>query len=184
MRPRTLISAALTGLAACGQIPAPDLAALVDPAGIQVSRGMGPPGADPGACYGRETTPAVIETVTEQVMIQPPQISSSGQVIEPGVFVTETRQRIVRERRELWFETPCEVQRGDAEFISNLQRALEARGHFRGMITGVMDARTRRAVRSYQASEGLDSAVLSVAAARRLGLLVWDPGLDTGGAGS
>jgi peptidoglycan hydrolase-like protein with peptidoglycan-binding domain len=34
-----------------------------------------------------------------------------------------------------------------------------------------MDARTRAAVRAYQKPEGLDSGILSLAAARRLGLV-------------
>jgi peptidoglycan hydrolase-like protein with peptidoglycan-binding domain len=55
-----------------------------------------------------------------------------------------------------------------------LQRALRARALYRGEISGVMDARTRAAVRRLQEPQGLDSGILSLAAARQLGLLV-DP---------
>ena len=57
------------------------------------------------------------------------------------------------------------------EFISSVQRALDVRGFYSGALTGRMDARTLRAVRKYQAPQGLDSSVLSLAAARKLGLV-------------
>lgn len=128
-----------------------------------------PPGADPEACYARTTTPAIIETVTEQVLVQPPQIAADGSVTYPAVYRTETRQEIVRERRELWFETLCEDEL-TPEFIASLQRALQARQYFGGAITGRMDIRTRRAIRAYQEAEGVKSDILSLAAARKLGL--------------
>ncbi len=175
--------AGLLAVGACTSMGGDDVfSAVIEPLStdVEVSRGVGPPDADPNACYGREVTPAVIETVTEQVMLQPPQIASDGRVLEPGVFVTETQQRIVEERRVLWFETPCQAER-DPEFIASLQRALMARGLYRGTPNGVMDRRTRRAIRDYQAPQGLDSAVLSLAAARQLGLAIWDPTLAAGG---
>jgi Putative peptidoglycan binding domain. len=128
-----------------------------------------PPGADPNACYARHVTPAIIETVTEQVMVQPPQIDSSGKVIYPAVYRTETRQEIVRERKELWFETLCRED-WTPEFISSVQRALQVRGYFHGTVNGRMDHATRRAIRTYQFEQGVDSEVLSIAAARQLGL--------------
>lgn len=172
----------LLAVAACGAVEAPDITGLIAPNTVEVSRGMGPPGADPNACYGRETTPAVIETVTDQVMLQPPEINSAGQVLQPAVFMTETRQQIVQERRELWFETPCQAEIGDPDFIASLQRALAARDLYRGPANGVMDARTRRAIRAFQEPQGLNSPILSMAAARQLGLVVWDPVAAAGGA--
>lgn len=178
-----ILATGLLGLGACASMPGEEVfSAVIAPVEteVQVTRGSGPPNADPDACYGHEVTPAVIETVTEQVMLQPPQIASDGTVLEPGVFMTETQQRIVEERRELWFETPCEAEYSP-EFIAALQRALSARGLYRGQPSGVMDNRTRRGIRSYQEPQGLDSAVLSLAAARQLGLSIWDPELAAGG---
>ncbi|TNE70050.1 MAG: peptidoglycan-binding protein [Rhodobacteraceae bacterium] len=128
-----------------------------------------PPGADPEACYARHVTPAIIETVTEHVMVQPPQIDSSGAVAYPAVYRTETRQEIVRERKELWFETLCRED-WTPEFIASVQRALQVRGYFQGAVNGKMDHATRRAIRAYQLEQGVDSEVLSIAAARQLGL--------------
>lgn len=72
---------------------------------------------------------------------------------------------------ETWFEVPCPQDIDDA-FIASLQRALAARGLHAGDITGEMDAATRAAVRRYQLPMGLSSDILSIAAARRLGLVV------------
>ena len=129
-----------------------------------------PPGAAPGTCWGKVVTPAVIETVTEQVLLQPAEVLVDGTVRAPAVYKTETRQAIVKERQATWFETPCAVDL-TPEFVATLQRALKARGLYRGQISGDMDGRTRAAVRRYQKPEGLDSGILSLAAARKLGIV-------------
>jgi peptidoglycan hydrolase-like protein with peptidoglycan-binding domain len=64
------------------------------------------------------------------------------------------------------------------DFVSSLQRALSARGLYSGPISGRMDRQTRRGVRNYQAPLGLDSGILSLAAARKLGLAVIDVSQD------
>ncbi|MFV0513410.1 MAG: peptidoglycan-binding domain-containing protein [Jhaorihella sp.] len=170
--PRPLIAAlALAGLVACGP-PAADLGALAGLGEPRLARTTqaAPPGAEPGTCWGKHATPAIIETVTNQVMIQPAEVLSDGTVTRPAIYKTETVQQIVRERRETWFQTPCE-QVVTPEFVASLQRALAARQLYRGPVTGVSDARTRAAVRRYQQPMGLDSGILSLAAARELGLV-------------
>ncbi|MFX0546088.1 peptidoglycan-binding domain-containing protein [Roseovarius sp. S1116L3] len=129
-----------------------------------------PPGAAPGTCWGKLVTPAVIETVTEQVLVQPPQTSPDGTVSRPGIYKTDTRQEIVTERQVTWFETPCPADL-TPNFVASLQRALRARTLYTGAINGAMDARTRAAVRKFQKPEGLDSGILSLASARKLGLV-------------
>ncbi len=129
-----------------------------------------PPGAKPGTCWGKDVSPAVVETVTEQILVQPAELRSDGSVSQPAIYRTETRQAIVRERKDTWFETPCATLQ-TPEFVSSLQRALAARALYRGPISGKMDARTRAAIRAYQAPQGLDSGILSTAAARKLGLV-------------
>ena len=144
------------------------LAGLSEPALLQTHE-EAPPGAPEGSCWGKDITPAVIETVTERVLLQPAQVLDDGTVISEPVYKLETRQAIVRERRELWFQTPCDDQL-TPDYLASLQRALQARGHYRGAITGTLDSRTRRAIRKYQAPQGLDSSILSLSAARKLGL--------------
>lgn len=129
-----------------------------------------PPGAAPGTCWGKVVTPAVIQTVTDQVMMQPPEMRADGTVTAPAIYKTDTHQAIVQERKVTWFETPCPADL-TPDFVSSLQRALNARDIYRGAVTGQMDARTRAAVRRFQTPEGLDSGILSLAAARKLGLV-------------
>jgi len=129
-----------------------------------------PPGAAPDSCWGKYVTPAIIETVTHQVMLQPAEVLADGTVIQPAVFKTETRQDIVRPRHKTWFETPCDRDL-TPEFVASVQRALAARGLYRGSANGEMDRATQTAVRRYQKPQGLDSGLLSLAAARQLGLV-------------
>ncbi|MBL4626791.1 MAG: peptidoglycan-binding protein [Roseicyclus sp.] len=183
--------AALGGLTACqSTTPVEDsFTSVINPvttsgaSGVQVTRGYGPPDANPQSCYGREVDPAVIETIIEQVMVEPEQLDRDGNVRRPAVFVTATEQRIVEDRTETWFETPCAME-GNADYITNLQRALTARGLYNGPATGVMDRATARGIRAYQQPQGLDSGVLSLAAARQLGLSIWDPELSARGGAS
>ncbi|MGC1495051.1 MAG: peptidoglycan-binding domain-containing protein [Sulfitobacter sp.] len=130
----------------------------------------GPPGAAPGTCWGRTVSPAVIETITKQVQVKPAKVNPDGTIGAPPVYKTEARQQIVSERVDNWFETPC-PEALSAEFNASLQRALSVRGYYIGQINGKMDAETRAAVQAFQRLEGPDSGVLSLATARKLGLI-------------
>lgn len=127
-----------------------------------------------GRCYGRDVSPAVIETVTEQVLVTPPEVDATGAVTRPATFRTVTRQEIKRERQEVAFETICPPAL-TVEFVSSLQRALKARGYYHGPIDGVMDARTGAAIRAFQRIDGHDSPLLDIRTARALGLTVLSP---------
>ena len=129
-----------------------------------------PPGVNPDSCWVRDISPAEIQTVTRQIEVTPAQIAADGTVLAPARFQTETFQEIVKERQELTFETPCPGVLTPS-FIASLQRALDARGLYRGPITGALDGPTRLAIRRYQTDKGLPSGLLSMQAARGLGLL-------------
>ena len=131
-----------------------------------------PADARPGACYGKDVTPAVIEVVTEDILIEPAKFAPDGAVIKPAVYETSTRQDIVKPRREVFFEVPCPAQM-TPEFIASLQRALQARGYYAGPITGQMDEPTRRAVRAYQLPSGLNTDILTLETALELGLVAY-----------
>ncbi|WP_439523066.1 peptidoglycan-binding domain-containing protein [Marivita sp.] len=167
---RALCAMAFVGLSGCGDIQDPDGAprvAVPDFASAQIKP---PPGATPDTCWVRDVAPAAIETVTRQIEVAPAQINEDGTVRSPARYRTETAQAITRERQELVFETPC-PHALTPEVIATLQRALEARGLYRGPITGAMDVRTLLAVRRYQNARDLPSALLSMQSARGLGLL-------------
>ncbi len=149
---------------------APVTADLPEP-GVREATTQGPADAPPGSCWGRTISPAVIETVTEQVQVQPARISPTGEIQSLPVFRTDTRQRIITPRQDNWFETPC-ADTLTPEFVATLQRALAARGLYGGAIAGVLDDATRAALRRYQIDEGgPDSPVLALATARALGLV-------------
>jgi len=124
-----------------------------------------------GTCFARATTPAIIETVTEQIMVQPAEVRSDGSVVSPAAFRTVTRQQILRERREVEFETPCDTIQ-TPQFIASVQRALLARGYYRGPITGALDARTGTSIQRFQSAQNdVDTSLLTLRSARTLGLV-------------
>lgn len=154
-------------LAACASAPAPgpgvpDLVA----AEVDVDAN--------GRCWGRDVAPAVIETLTAQEIERPAEIAPDGRVIAPAVYRTVTRQQIVRERDEVAFETICPPVYS-REFVESLQRALAVRGYYRGPVNGILDTAIGRAVQDFQRDGGPDSPLLSIAAARALGLVALSP---------
>lgn len=161
------IATALFGaafLAACLQ------GQTVSDGGVVSGTGLAPPGAAPGTCWGKIPTPAVVETVTEQILVTPARTNPDGTIATLPVYREENRQQIVTPRTDRWFETPCPPA-FTVEFVSTLQRALQARGLYTGTVTGNMDAATRRAVLSVQSAAGLPSDVLSIETARELGIV-------------
>lgn len=158
-------------LAACGGPPVPKAPETLDLSGeaIVTPDGKAPAGPE-GACWARDVAPLVIETVTETLQVAPEEKAPDGSVLRPAAFRSETRQRIVQERSEIWFRAPC-PDSVTVSFVASLQRALKARGFYLAPVTGDFDATTAEALRRYQAKHGLDSAQLSLAAARDLGLV-------------
>lgn len=151
-------------------LPTPAFGAMRETGIIRATTTSGPPGARPGSCWARHVSPAIVEIVTEQIMLQPAEVLDDGTVINPAVYKTETHQAIVRERRENWFATPCEDLL-TYEFIASVQRALKARRYYGARVSGEMDGRTLAAIRRYQKDQGLDSSILSLKAAQKLGLV-------------
>lgn len=121
-----------------------------------------PDGAAPGTCWAKQIKPAVIETSQTQSVLT----GDAGETI----YQTETMQTIVEERQEVWFQVPCRRVITE-DFIKAVQRSLQARGLYRGPITGVMDQRTAKAIGIYQRPLGIESQVLSLLAAKELGLV-------------
>lgn len=159
----------LLALAGCGGPPVPQAPETGD-LSAEIHPGSAAPKKPEGACWARDVAPMVIETVTEQVQVAPEERAPDGTVIHPAAFRSDTHQKIVQERTEIWFQTPC-PEAFTVGFIASLQRSLKARALYLAPVTGVMDETTAAAVRQYQAERGLDSATLSLAAARQLGLV-------------
>jgi len=140
---------------------------------LHLAAGKKPPQAD-GTCWASDTTPAVIETITEQLLVKPELRDTTGKVTSPAQFETKTVQRLVQDREMVWFTAPCPADM-TVDFIASLQRALKARGQYFNVVTGVYDQATGDAVRKLQAERGLDSPVLAMATAQDLGLAAEAP---------
>lgn len=171
---RYLVSCSLV-LGACSQpqVKAPVLSGQTI-AQIEVKVGQTAPRQDQaGACWGKDVTPAIIETVTEQVLISEEQRDAAGKITQPASYRSNIHQRMVQDTREVWFRAPCPDSL-TVSFLATLQRALKARGLYTAAITGEMSTETAEAIRRFQAERGLDSPVLSLAAAQELGLLATD----------
>lgn len=132
-----------------------------------------PPGPGDTGCFAEQTRPAVVETVTEQVLVDPEiRDPATGVVTRPASYRTTSHARIVEGRAKMWFPAPCaEVMTPD--FVATLQRALQVRGFYAGPVTGQLDPATHAAIRAYQRPRGLFSATLSTRAAQELGLIPW-----------
>lgn len=134
---------------------------------------LGPPGARPGACYGKDVTPAVIEQVTERVLVTEAEIGPEGNIIAPAAYEERTSHKVVKGRDVIFFETPC-PPRWTPDFIASVQRALTTRGIYEGAASGTLDHATRQAIRAFQVQNGLNSGILSTDNARALGLVEID----------
>ena len=153
-------------LAACQGAVLPRAPVVAD-LGAQTVVGARPSGPD-GACWATDETPAVIETVTQQI--------AEAATLETGAgYRTETRQEIIKPREQIWFRTPCDADL-TPDVMTTLQRALAVRGFYPGAPTGTFDPVTRRAIRAFQLERGLNSDRLSLAAARDLGVIASDFG--------
>ncbi len=159
------------GLVAC--TPQPQVTQVPEGATLMAS-GDRPDGAREGACYGKDVTPAVIETITESKQVTPAVFAPDGAtIITPPQYETVTKQVIAAGGEVYYFEVPC-PDAMTPEFIASVQRALAARGGYNGSISGVMDGATRSAIRAFQLP-GFNSEILTLETARKLGLVSFAP---------
>lgn len=158
-----LILLAGLALGAC-QSNAPDMAQRADTVHPRLA------GTAQAGCWATDAIPAQGEMVLDEVVITPARTDARGRVTEPAVTAWRERMEETGASEERLFAVPCPDQM-DSEFIAALQRALQVRGLYAGAISGEMDEGTRSAVRAWQRPLGLDSAILSLDAARQLGLV-------------
>lgn len=168
--PSSLCAAAtLALLTGCAPLPGPDVTKLINPT-IITSTDMKPPTNVPGVCWGHEPGPEVTEIVSDIILATPAQIGPNGATVSPAIYREITRPQTFNEGNGRWFTRTCDADLTPG-FVMTLQRALTARGIYRGELTGLMDTKTLRAIRAYQKPQGLNSAILSQSAARQLGLI-------------
>ncbi|MEP1768564.1 MAG: peptidoglycan-binding domain-containing protein [Sulfitobacter sp.] len=161
---------AILALVSAGILSACLQSETVSEQGVVIGNGLAPPGAPAGTCWGKIPTPAVVETITEQILVTPAKTNPDGTLASLPVYKEESRQQIVTPRTDRWFEIPCPPA-FTVEFVSTLQRALRVRGLYAGEVNGNLDTVTRRAVLALQTADGLPSDVLSIKTARELGIV-------------
>jgi hypothetical protein len=166
---RLFIGALLLVAGCAGPAVAPPEQALLSAELVNLPEGSQPK-PEPGVCWAKDTTPAVIETVTEQVLVTPERRDANGNITTQASYQTKTHQRMVQDHAEVWFRTLC-PEEFTTGFVASLQRALKARGLYLAPVTGSMDATTNEAIRRFQSELGLDSPTLSRTAAKELGLV-------------
>jgi hypothetical protein len=126
-----------------------------------------------GSCTAREIVPAEYRYVMGQVQVVQAERAQDGSIINPPVYRQQPVPKLVKPREEITFPAPCPAQM-TPDFIATVQRALFARGYYAGRINAGMDPATREAILRYQRRQGLNSAQLSLEAARALGVSAVD----------
>ncbi|WP_179300215.1 peptidoglycan-binding domain-containing protein [Pseudothioclava arenosa] len=160
-------------LGGCGGAVAPDPAPGT---ALTLSRALmeRAPEGGPGCPAEVQIRPASFGTVMRAVELRPARIDpKTGKELEPAVYEERPFSAVVDPGEVKYFETLCREQ-ATPELVANLQRALKARGLYRGAITRRLDAGTRAAIRAYQAPRGLPSDEISRRALMEMGLLVWE----------
>ncbi|RYH01799.1 peptidoglycan-binding protein [Salipiger sp. IMCC34102] len=122
-----------------------------------------------GTCYARADAPRRVDVVDTFEEVRPARRDAEGRVIEPAVVRKISTPREVVTGEGTRFEAVCPPVLTE-DYVASLQRALLVRRAYAGPITGDYDGPTQDAVRLAQRTQGIDSAILSVATARSLGL--------------
>ena len=111
--------------------------------------------------------PAKYKTVTVTKMTQPP---SERRITIPEEYQTVTKTLKVSEGQMEWREILCDTNMTRGK-VTQIQRALQAKGHNPGPIDGVVGWETMRAVNAFQKKAGLPvSRYVTVKTAEALGV--------------
>ncbi len=109
---------------------------------------------------------AKYETITTMREVHPAEIKK---VIEPEQTGTIARRRKVAEGRLAWRQVVCETNLTEAT-ISEIQRALGDAGVDPGSIDGALGPQTVRAMKKFQADNGLAAGQVTIDLLRALGI--------------
>jgi Putative peptidoglycan binding domain len=119
--------------------------------------------------------PAVVSSIPVQELAAP---ASQRRIMVPEQRTTINRQELTADERYEWVAVECDrvntytTPAGDGRAtLVEIQRALAARGLYRGPIDGIAGSQTREATRQFQRSQGLPATGrLNIETVRALGL--------------
>ena len=72
--------------------------------------------------------------------------------------------------RTVWTSVLCDVNT-TPDVVRRLQTALKGAGHYGGPIDGIIGSQTRGGIKSYQAAQGVNSDILTIESATKLGII-------------
>jgi hypothetical protein len=112
--------------------------------------------------------PGTYQNVTIETLVSP---ASERRSLAPEQRGTVNRQVIETAERYEWVPVVCENTPSGAVSVTAAQRALAAKGLYRGPIDGIVGSRTTQALREFQRQNRLPgNGSLTLETARRLGL--------------
>jgi hypothetical protein len=89
----------------------------------------------------------------------------------PAVFEDRKINRVTRDAKPVWREVLCE-KNATPETITQIQKALMARGYDVGTVDGRLGPKTVRAMQAFEADNGLPQGQMSLEAVNLLGVAV------------
>jgi hypothetical protein len=112
--------------------------------------------------------PGTYQNVTVETLVSP---ADARRVPMPEQRGTINRQVVETGERYEWVPVVCENTQSGVDSVTAAQRALAAKGLYRGPIDGIVGSQTTHAIREYQRQQGLPgNGNLTLETKRRLGL--------------
>lgn len=167
-RIRFVLPACAALLAGCQPPAGPDVTQVIAPSVITLKEGPAPADTE-DQCWVHLPGQPRTKLEEQVIKVAEPRLDSDGRELSPAIY-RRAQVEVTEPNPGQHFARLCDDQLTPA-FVETLQRALQARGVYTGEVTGVMDTATREAVGRYQRGQDLDSDVLSLSAARQLGLV-------------
>ena len=111
--------------------------------------------------------PAHYHSVTKTVEATPASVKRTP---VPETYKTVSRTVEAAPARTVWTSVLCDVNT-TPDVVRRLQTSLKSAGHYGGPIDGVIGSQTRRGIASYQAATGVQSDILTIDSAKKLGII-------------
>ena len=111
--------------------------------------------------------PAEYRTVTKTVEATPASVQRTK---VPETYRSVTRTVEAAPARTVWTSVLCDVNT-TPDVVRRLQTSLKRAGHYGGPIDGIIGSQTRRGIASYQSATGVQSDILTIESAKKLGII-------------